>query len=176
MDIAAPAGIGDVQTDIPDGVDAPAKFGFQPHDDREIAVAALLVEVASRLAAYSRLNGGVHVPGRETVAGRALSVDIDGQRELTERVENREVGYAANRPHRGSDLGCDELQRRKVAAEHFYGVLALDAGGGLLDVVLYVYPDLMTLGQMFCVSGPVVLIPMAVRFEAAFLSKRIAKR
>ena len=44
----------------------------QPHHHREVAVAAVLVEVARRLAADRRLHRGVDVAGREAVARGAL--------------------------------------------------------------------------------------------------------
>ena len=49
----------------------------QPHQHGEVAVAAFLVEVARRLAADGRLDGGVDVAGRQAVARGALAVDVD---------------------------------------------------------------------------------------------------
>ena len=57
----------------------------QPHDDREVAVAAFLVEIAGGLAADRRLRHGVDVARRQAVARGAAPVDADLDGRLAER-------------------------------------------------------------------------------------------
>ena len=64
----------------------PAVLRRQAHHDREIAVAAALVEIAGRLAADGRLHGGVDVARRQPVAGGARAIDVDPHGRLAERT------------------------------------------------------------------------------------------
>src|SRR5262249_236311 len=54
-----------------------AIFRRQPDDDREMPVAAGLVEVTSGIAADRDLDGGVDVAGRQPIARGAGAVDVD---------------------------------------------------------------------------------------------------
>ena len=109
----------------------------QPDHDREVAVAAVLVEVAGRLAADRGLDGGVDVARRQAVArGRARGRCRCGW----------SAGRASGSTARSVMPGTFSSTRRmsvaallegaQVGAAELDGVLALHAGGRLLDVVL----------------------------------------
>ena len=58
----------------------------QAHDDREVAVAAVLVKIARGLAADRRLHRGVDVARRQAVARGARAIDVDPDGRLAERA------------------------------------------------------------------------------------------
>jgi hypothetical protein len=113
---------------------ASSRWRREAHDHREIAVAAVLVEVARRLAADRRLDGGVDVARREAIARGAGAVDVDAHRRLAQRIEHGEVGDPRHRLHRVSDPRRGLLEQLKIVAEELDRVLAFDAGRRLLDV------------------------------------------
>src|SRR5262249_7427163 len=79
-------------------------FGRQSNDQREVPITSLLVEVARGLAADGGLNRRIDVTGRQPITRGCLSVDIDAQRRLAERGEDRKISHTAYFAHRGFDL------------------------------------------------------------------------
>ncbi len=122
--------------DAADLLQAGAVLGIEAHHDREVAVAAGLIEVARRLAADGRLHGVVHIARGQAVAGGAVAVDGDLHRGLAERVEDGQVGDAGHARQRRLELGRGLLQRAEVGPEQLERVLALHAGRRLFHVVL----------------------------------------
>ncbi len=108
----------------------------QADQDGEVAVAALLIEVAGRLAADGCGHHGVDVAGLQAVAGGAHAVDVDAHGGLAQRAQHLQVGDAGYALHGGADLVGGGLQHLQVGAEQLDRVFALHARGGFLDVVL----------------------------------------
>src|SRR5262249_52818612 len=111
-------------------------FRCKPNDQREVPIASLLIEIARGLPADGGLDRGVDVTGRQPITRGGLPVDIDAQRRLAERGEDRKIGHAAYFAHRGFDLVRGFRQHDDVVADQLDRVLAFDAGYGFLDVVL----------------------------------------
>ena len=63
--------------DAADGVQAGAVLRRQPHHDGEIAVAAVFIQIARRLAADRGLDHRIDVARRQAVARRPVAVDVD---------------------------------------------------------------------------------------------------
>src|SRR5262249_7721620 len=110
----------------------------QSNDQREVPVAALLVEVTCRLPADGGLHRRIDVAGRQPIARGSLSVDIDAERGLAQRGEHREINHAAHLAHRVFDLLGGFRQQDNVVTDQLDRVLAFDAGYRFLDVVLNV--------------------------------------
>src|SRR5262249_15659197 len=127
----------------PDG-DAVDRFGVlaepwrQANHDRKVPITARLVNVASRLAADRGPYRRVDVAGREAVARRAGTVDLDLDRRLAERGEDGDIGDAwYRRQHGFAPAGCLG-QCLRVVAEALDRVLAFDAGDLLGHIVLQI--------------------------------------
>ena len=90
----APFAPGYADPQIVDRLGALAVFRRKPDDDREMPVAAGLVEVAGAVAADRDLDGGVDIAGRQPVARRPGAIDVDLDGRLAERGEHREIGDA----------------------------------------------------------------------------------
>src|SRR5262245_1251683 len=101
-----------------------------------VPITSLLVEVARGLAANCGLNRRVDVAARQPVTRGCLPVDIDAQRRLAERREDRKIGHTAYFAHRGFDLVGGFRQHDDVVADQLDRVLAFDPGYCFLDVVL----------------------------------------
>src|SRR6266446_2280285 len=99
-------------------------------------ITSLLIEVARGLPADGGLDRRIDVTGRQPITCGCLPVDIDAQRRLAERGEDRKIGHTAYFAHRGFDLLRGLRQYNHVVADQLDRVLAFDAGYGLLDVVL----------------------------------------
>jgi len=119
-----------------DHLDVLPIFGRQSNDEGEVPVASFLVEVACGLAADGGLNRRIDVTGRQPITGGCLPIDIDAQRRLAERCEDRKIGHTAYFAHRVFDFLRGFRQRDNVVADQLDRVLAFDAGYGLLDIVL----------------------------------------
>src|SRR5262249_39057185 len=89
--------------DVADRFGVLPKLWRQANDDRKVAIAARLVNVAGRFAADGGADCGVDVAGRESVARRAGAVDVDLDCGLTERGEHSEIGDAGYRRQHGLD-------------------------------------------------------------------------
>ena len=96
----------------------------------------MLVEIARCLAADRRLHGGVDVAGRQSVAGRLGPVDVDAHGRLSQRTQHRQIDHARDLCHHVADLVGGTFQHLQIGAVELHRVLALHAGGCLLDVVL----------------------------------------
>ena len=114
----------------------------QAHHHRKMPIAAALVQIAGALAADRRLNHGIHVARREAIARGAHAVHVDANGRLAQRAQHREIRDARHLgQHRGDAIGR-LLQGLQVVAVDLDGVLALDPGCGLLDVVLDVLREI----------------------------------
>src|SRR5260370_16525829 len=87
-----------------DGVQASGVFGREAHDHREVPVAAVLVEIARCLSADRGCDRAVYVAGREAIARRAGTVDVDANGRLSERGEHGNIGNARHCPEDSLDL------------------------------------------------------------------------
>ena len=121
-----------------DRLRALAVFRREPNDDREMPVAAGLIEIAGAVAADRDLDGGVDVARRQAVARRTRAVDIDLDGRLAERGEHRKIGDALHGAEHGFDLVGGVGQRLQIVAVELDRVLALDARDRLRDVVLQI--------------------------------------
>ena len=150
-------------------------FGRKPHDDREMAVGARLIDVAGAVATDRHANGGVDVARRQPVARGAGAVDVDLNGRLAERGEHRQIGDAAHRAQHRFDLVGGLGERHQIVAIELDRVLALHAGHRLGDVVLQILREaeldagepFLQAGQDF--RGQLVLVlgvlPLADRLE-----------
>jgi hypothetical protein len=120
----------------------PRGFLGQPHDNREMPIAAVLKGVARSLSADCRLNGCVDIAGSKIVAPGGVSIDVNADRGLTDGIEHRQIGDARNRLHRGLDLVCDRREGLRIIAEQLDRVLALDPRNRFLNVVLNVLREI----------------------------------
>src|SRR5689334_1278887 len=116
-------------------------------------VAAVLVQIAGRLTADSRLYGCIDVPRREPEACRPGTIDIDADGRLSQRIEDRQVGDTRQRLQHITDLACRALEQLELVAEELDGVLALDSRGGLFDVVLNVLREVEIHAGEFLLQG-----------------------
>ena len=130
--------VGDADAQILDRLGALAVFRRETHDDREMPVAAGLIEVTGAVAADRDLDRGVDVAGRQAVTRGARAIDVDLDRRLAERGEHREVGDALHGGEHRLDLVGGVGQRLQIVAVELDRVLALHAGDGLRDVVLQI--------------------------------------
>ena len=109
----------------------------QAYQHREVPVAAVLVEIARRLAADCGLDRGVDVARRQAVAGGALAVDVDADGRLAEQRRHRKVVDAGHVLRaRGLISSASLCSVARSVPLDLDGVLALHARGCLLDVVL----------------------------------------
>ena len=92
--VIAPLWPGHADPQILDRLGALAVFGREANDDREMPVAAGLIEIAGAVAADRDLDGGVDIAGRQAVARRTRAIDIDLDGRLAERGEHRKIGDA----------------------------------------------------------------------------------
>src|SRR5262249_21412643 len=122
--------------DAPERLHVLAVARRQPHQHGEMPVAARLVEIARRLAADCRLDGGIDVAGREAVAGGALAVDVDADGGLAEQRRHLDVGDAAHLLEHVADLDRELAQCFQVGTADLDGIFRVDAGGRLLHIVL----------------------------------------
>ena len=101
-----------------------------------------LVQIARALAADRGLHDGIDVPGRQAIARGADAVDVDADGRLAEGPQHRQIGDARHLgQHRGDGVG-GLFQRLQIVAVHLDGILALDAGCRLFDVVLDVLREI----------------------------------
>ena len=123
---------------ILDGGRVLSELRRESHHDREMPVAAGLIDVAGGIAADRHPDGGVDVARRETVARRAGAIDVDLHGRLAERGEHRKIGDAGHGGEHGLDLVGGVGQRLQIVAEQLDRVLAFDARDRLGDVVLQI--------------------------------------
>src|ERR1700730_10848913 len=122
--------------DTADGVRIGAVALFEAHNDREMPVAAVFIQIAGGLAADRRLHGGIDVPRREPESRRSCPVDIDADGRLPEGIEDRQVRDTRHRLQYVADLLRGTFENLELVAVKLHGVLALHPGSRLLDVVL----------------------------------------
>ena len=132
----AACGIGHRHRNRADRIKAFAVFGCQTHDDREIAIRPVFVQVAAhRLPADRGLNHRIDIAGRQPEARGFQPVDFDIDRGLPHRVEHRQVGNALDAGHDRFDLIRRLLDCIEVVAVDLDRVLPLHARRSLFDVV-----------------------------------------
>src|SRR5258708_6352483 len=100
-----------------DGVEASAVLGRQAGDDGEVPVAAVLIEVTSRLAADRCLYRRVDVAWCQAVAGGHFAIDVNINRGLTKRIEDGKIVHARHRLQNGLDLIRRVLEGFEIVAE-----------------------------------------------------------
>ena len=101
------------------------------------------VQVAGALAADGRLHHGVDVARRQAVARRAHAIDVDADGRLAERTQHGQIGDAGHLgQHRRRCCSAVFSSVVQVVAVDLDRILALHAGGGLLDVVLDVLREI----------------------------------
>ena len=133
-----PFGPGRADPQVLDRFGALAVFRREAHDDREMPVAAGLVEIARGVAADRDLDGGVDVARRQPITRGLGAIDVDLDGGLAERGEYRQVGDALHGRQHRLDLVGGVGQRLQVVAVQLDRVLALHARDGFGNVVLQV--------------------------------------
>src|SRR4029077_2071281 len=101
----------------------------------EVAVAALLIEIAGGLPSDGSSDCRIDVAWGETVARGASAIDIDLDGRLAERIQHPEIGNPRHRAHHLPDLGSGPFKRGEIVAEQLDRILALDTRRRLFDVV-----------------------------------------
>ncbi len=100
-----------------DGLDAlPIGLG-EPHDDREVPIAALFIRVSGGLPTDRCLDRRVDIAGGEPVAPGGKAVDVDADGRLAERTKRRKIGDTRYGLHHRFDLIGRLRERLKIAAK-----------------------------------------------------------
>ncbi len=162
---------------ILDGFRALAVLRRQANDDRKMAVAAGLIEIAGAVASDRSFDRGIDIARRKAVAGGASAVDIDLDRGLAERGENREIGDPLHRRQHGFDLVGGIGERLQVIAVQLDGVLALHAGHRFRDVVLQVLREIeLDAGKLVLQLGEQLGCQFVLVFPVRPFLRRLERR
>ncbi len=134
---ALPVGRRCADGDTPDRFQAVALRRRKSNDDREVPVGVALVEVTHGFAPGSpRRWCGVDIVGRHLAARGRLTIDVDPDGRLSERIGDADNGDAANPPHLILIAAEEAGENAEIGSEQLERIRALHAGRGFVDIVL----------------------------------------